>query len=298
MTEKLPKENQTQKKCLFIIYLLSLGVFIVIFTSYNSLQINDISPDVVFLSKPGHLESTDNPIRNNDIDSLQEPGEKSKISKSEEKSKAKFANSNNLVAIRRRKLKNKIKQISTTSPRPAPTKITKTTSTTTSATTSTATSTTASTTTSSTTMTTKMTTTTIITSTTKMKTTMPTLKPTLKPSIAASTENITTTTQKNITVEQTMMPLEEKFSVKVMEECKSNNLVGKLAYEKVTVASDFDLSEIGIKDDVAEKFNGDGFHPINCKVPKGKSVAIIFPFRDTALKGKFLSKLRVLCIGL
>ena len=294
MTEKLPKENQTQKKCLFIIYLLSLGVFIVIFTSYNSLQINDISPDVVFLSKPGHLESMDNPIRNNDIDSLQEPGEKSKISKSEEKSKAKFANSNNLVAIRRRKLKNKIKQISTTSPRPAPTKITKITSTTT----STITSTTTSTTTSSTTMTTKMTTTTIITSTTKMKTTTPTLKPTLKPSIAASTENITGTTQKNITVEQTMMPLEEKFSVKVMEECKSMNLVGKLAYEKVTVASDFDLSEIGIKDDVAEKINGDGFHPINCKVPKGKSVAIIFPFRDTALKGKFLSKLRVLCIGL
>ena len=81
------------------------------------------------------------------------------------------------------------------------------------------------------------------------------------------------------------MPLEEKFSVKVMEECKSNNLVGKLAYEKVTVASDFDLSEIGIKDDVAEKINGDGFHPLDCNVPKGKSVAIIFPFRDTATKG-------------
>ena len=272
MTEKLPKENQTQKKCLFIIYLLSLGVFIAIFTSYNSLQINDISPDVVFLSKPGHLKSMDNPIPNNDIDSLQEPGEKSKIPKSEETSKTEFAHLNNLVAIRRRKLKNKIKRISTTSPRPAPTKITKTTSTTTSTITSTTTSTT--------TMTTKMTTTTIITSATKMKTTTPTLKP-----IAASTEDITTITQKNITVEQTMMPLEEKFSVKVMEECKSYNLVGKLAYEKVTVAKDFDLSEIGIKDDVAEKINGDGFHPINCNVPKGKSVAIIFPFRDTALKG-------------
>ena len=284
MTEKLPKENQTQKKCLFIIYLLSLGVFIAIFTSYNSLQINDISPDVVFLSKPGHLESMDNPIPNNDIDSLQEPGEKSKIPKSEETSKTKFANSNNPVAIRRRKLKNKIKQISTTSPRPAPTKITNTTSTTTSTTTSRTTSTTTSTTTSmttsTTTSTTTMTTTTIITSTTKMKTTTPNLKPT-----AASTENITTTTPKKVTVERTMMPLEEKSSVKVMEECKSNNLVGKLAYEKVTVANDFDLSEIGIKDDVAEKINGDGFHPINCNVPKGKSVAIIFPFRDTALKG-------------
>ena len=293
MTEKLPKENQTQKKCLFIIYLLSLGVFIAIFTSYNSLQFNDISPDVVFLLKPGHLESMDNPIHNNDMDSLQEPGENSQIQKSEEASKTKFADLNNPVAIRRRKLKNKIKQISTTSPRLAPTKITKNTSTTTFTTTSTSTSTTTSITTSSTTMTTKMTTTTIITSTTKMKTTTPTLKPT-----AASTENITTTTPKNVTVERTILPLEEKFSVKVMEECKSNNLVGKLAYEKVTVANDFDLSEIGIKDDVAEKINGDGFHPINCNVPQGKSVAIIFPFRDTALKGTFLSELRVLCIGL
>ena len=78
-----------------------------------------------------------------------------------------------------------------------------------------------------------------------------------------------------------------------MEECKPNNLVGKLAYEKVIVSNDFDLSEIGIKEDVAEKINGDGFHPLDCNVPKGKSVAIIFPFRDTATKGMFIKSQQV-----
>ena len=69
-------------------------------------------------------------------------------------------------------------------------------------------------------------------------------------------------------------------------ECKPNNLVGKLPYEKVTVSKSFDLSKIEIRQDVAEKLNGDGFHPADCKVPFGKSVAIIFPFRDNAMQGK------------
>ena len=80
-----------------------------------------------------------------------------------------------------------------------------------------------------------------------------------------------------------------------MEECKPNNLVGKLAYEKVIVANDFDLSEIGINKDVAEKINGDGFHPLDCNVPKGQSVAIIFPFRDTATKGMSIKSQQVAC---
>ena len=62
MTEKLPKENQNQKKCLFIIYLLALGMFIAIFTTYNSERIDDVTPDVIFRSKPGQYSTSNNPI--------------------------------------------------------------------------------------------------------------------------------------------------------------------------------------------------------------------------------------------